>query len=171
MDLAIALLKENSHENIANIAAYIDDDIQKFASLMEFVLHGKEKYPQYASWVMTYCAEKKPSLFVPYIAELLPLLKDKKIHDGVKRNIVRSLQTCELPENLRGDIYDACFSLLINPNGAIAVRAFSMTVLHRIALFYPELAPELCDTIEQQLPFGSPGFKNRGKKIVAMWRK
>lgn len=171
MDIAVALLQEHSSENMSNIAKYIGNDEVKFKELMGFVLEGEGKHPQYASWVMMYCAEKYPRLFVPYIADLLPILKDKKVHDGVKRTIVRTLQTCELPEELRGEIYEACFLLLTDPDESIAVKAFSITVLHRIALFYPELAPELCLAIEQQIHFGSTGLKNRGRKILALWGK
>lgn len=171
MDLSIALIQEHSRQNMSAIAGYIGTDVDKFAELMTYILHGKDKYPQFASWVMTICAEKAQDLFVPYISQLLPLLKETKVHDGVKRNIVRTLQFCELPEALQGDIYEACFSLFNNPKETIAVRAFAMTVLHRIALYYPELAPELCETIKQHSILGSSGFKHRAKEILEKWEK
>ena len=41
-----------------------------------------------------------------------------------------------------------------------------MTVLYNITLKIPELADELKIIIEDQMPYGSAGFKSRGKKIL-----
>ena len=93
------------------------------------------------------------------------------IHDAVKRNIVRLLQFISIPRSLQGKVADICFNYLNNPKEAIAVRVFSMTVLANLSTENPELKNELIPLIEDQLPFGSAGFRSRGIKVLRKLRK
>lgn len=166
MDIAQQLLAQHSVENIQKVSEYIGNEEDRFAELIQLMLITEGKLPQYAAWAMSYCTDKYPSLILPHIPTLLPLLTHPTIHDAVKRSIIRVLQFCELPEPYWGEIYNACFQVMDNPHAAIALRAFSMTVLARIVEHYPELAQELYDTIQTHLQFGSPGIRNRGAKTM-----
>jgi hypothetical protein len=46
-----------------------------------------------------------------------------------------------------------------------------MTVLFNIVKKYPELKDELKMSIEDQLPYGSAGFKSRGRRILKSLEK
>jgi hypothetical protein len=59
-----------------------------------------------------------------------------------------------------------CFGYLSDPKEPIAVRVFSMTVLANMAKENPELKNEIIPIIEDQLPFGSAGFRSRGTKVL-----
>jgi hypothetical protein len=48
----------------------------------------------------------------------------------------------------------------------IAIKVFSMTVLFNISKNVPEFRDELAIIIEDQMPYGSAGFKSRGKKTL-----
>lgn len=58
------------------------------------------------------------------------------------------------------------FDTLNSGREPVAVKVFSMTVLFNIVQVYPELSEELEISIEEQMPFGSGGFKSRGRKVL-----
>ena len=95
---------------------------------------------------------------------------DNPSHNAIVRNTVRVLQNIEIPEELEGEIYERCFDYLNDPKEKPAVRAFSMKVLSNIAMIYPELKEELIKSIELHFPYGSKGFKSRGKKELERLR-
>lgn len=78
---------------------------------------------------------------------------------------MRILQFIELPGNLQGRISNLCYDLLNNNAEPIAVRVFAMSVLARLAKEWPELSNELLPVIERNLPYASPAFISRVRKI------
>jgi hypothetical protein len=110
-------------------------------------------------------ADHKPELIIPYVERMLHNL-DAPHHDAVIRNTFRTLQNIDIPEELEGLAFEKAFNFLANPQNAIAIRVFAMSVCGNIAQKYPELKHELIPIIEEQLPYGSAGFKNRGIKVL-----
>ena len=110
--------------------------------------------------------EKHPEMFLPYHQLLLDKLQEKQSHNSIRRNIVRMYQFIEIPPEYEGNFYDLAMLYLLNPNEAIAVRAFSMRICENIALKYPELIPELIQAVESVVPNGSNGLKNRAGHVL-----
>ena len=113
---------------------------------------------------------KRQALLLPYVSELLSALENPK-HDAIVRNTFRTFQFMDFPEDIEGQVFDVSLSFLMDINNAVAIRVFSMTVCANICMKYPELASEIIPVIEEQLPLGTTGFKNRGMKLVAKLRK
>ena len=88
-----------------------------------------------------------------------------------KRNLLRILQHHSIPESLWGHAADQCFGFLSDPAEPVAVKVFSMSVLYNLTHEIPELGRELKILIEDQFPYGSPGFKSRGGKILKALQK
>ena len=86
---------------------------------------------------------------------------------AIKRNTVRLLQKQEIPEESQGILLDKCLEYLTSAQETTAVKAFSMTIVHRLTKTYPELKPELKIVIEDLIQYATPGVVNRGKKILA----
>ena len=170
MNIKEALLKENSRAQAQKITNYIGTDTKRFAELMDIFLHDTFRLNQRAAWVVNFCAEAHPELFEPYLGEMIANLR-KDVHDAVKRNTVRMLQNYEVPDECIGELADCCFEFLGSNDTAIAIKVFSMTVLSNIVERYPELKNELKVLIEDQLPYGSAGFKSRGRKILLKLEK
>ncbi|KAA9040986.1 hypothetical protein FW778_02805 [Ginsengibacter hankyongi] len=61
---------------------------------------------------------------------------------------------------------EICFKYLASPDEAIAIKAFSLTVLANLAKKYPEIIPEIKLIIEEQLPHQSAAFKSRAKAFM-----
>jgi hypothetical protein len=132
---------------------------------MHLFFHSEYRTTQRAAWVMSICATNHPSLITPYLNKMIDNLK-KPVHDAVKRNTVRVLQHIDIPTKLMGKTADICFELLTTPSEAIAIKAFSMTVLMNITKKQPDFKTELRILIEDQLPYSSPGFLSRAKKTL-----
>ena len=81
------------------------------------------------------------------------------IPNAVTRNILRLLQFVEIPKGYQGTVADLCFRFLRDRKVAVAIRAFSMTVLTHIARENPELETEIKLILEDQMPHGSAAFK------------
>ncbi len=87
-------------------------------------------------------------------------------HDSMKRNTVRLLQQIEIPEKLEGVVMEICFNYVESPKEAVAIKAFSLTILSKLAKKYPEIIPEIKLLIEEQLTHQSAAFKSRAKKFL-----
>ena len=86
----------------------------------------------------------------------------------MKRNVVRILQFVDIPRGLQGIVANQCFEFLSSIDEPIAVRTFSMTVLAKIAKDEPDLKKELELIVRQMLPYGTPAFRARAKKVLKL---
>lgn len=167
MDIRLQLLKDHSKENTAYITEYIGGDQGRFDELVNIFLNGTPREVQRAAWVLGDTARLHPELVFKQLDDLVANLRQKNIHDAVKRNTLRFLQEIEIPEELWGEVADICFGYLNSNDEAVAIKVFSMSALQQIVLQVPELAHELRIIIEDQLPYASAGFKSRSKKVLA----
>jgi hypothetical protein len=71
-----------------------------------------------------------------------------------------------IPEPFHGQIIDLCFGFLQNRQTAVAIRAYSLTILFKLSQIYPEIRNELRYLIEESLPYEKPAFVSRGRKIL-----
>jgi hypothetical protein len=166
MNLLKSLLKEHSKAMTHQIVDYVGSSPERFGELVNLFLEGPYRVTQRAAWPLSYCVRNHPELIRPHLKKVLDHLKKPGIHNAVKRNTVRLLQEIKIPKNLQGKVADVCFDYLSNPKEPIAVRVFSMTVLANIAKENPALKNEIIPIIEDQLPFGSAGFRSRGMKVL-----
>lgn len=153
------------------IAAYVGDNKDRFSELVNAFLNSSSRITQRASWPISYCVQKHPELIKPHLKRIINNLKNNNIHVAVKRNTLRMLQFVEIPKSLHGIALERCFHFFNDTGEPVAVRVFSMTVLGKVSKFYPEIKKELILLIEDQMPYASPGFKSRGKKVLKELRK
>ncbi|MGK0365389.1 MAG: hypothetical protein ACI85O_002455 [Saprospiraceae bacterium] len=171
MDMKSQLLAEHSKANADLIKEWVGTDKERFALLVSLFLENEYRTSQRAAMVLGHIHDTYPHLLQPYLPQIIKHLRQPDIHDAIKRNIVRILQNVEIPEEHYGEVADVCFTWLEDPNIAVAIRVFSMSVLWNICQKVPELMPELKATIEDWMDYGSAGFKSRGKKVLKMISK
>jgi hypothetical protein len=167
------LLEEGQSKNQTNtIVNYVGDDPLKMSALMSLFMDTQWhwRYNQWAAWPLGYIGRKNPDLVQPYLNKMLELM-DNPTHDAVLRNIIRVFEDIEIPEEIEGALYDKCFNFLNDPAQSIAIRCFSMTVLYKIAVKYPDMLHELSEALQMHLPHGSAGFKSRASKIIYKIKK
>ena len=165
MDLRSEILKADFKDQAVFIATEINGDERGFAELMALFFSKDTRTCQRAAWVVSHCMERNPWQGMPYLEKLVKNLYNN-VGDATKRNTVRVLQFVDIPEKLWGETIEICFQYLTGKE-AVAIKVFAMTVIYNISRKVPEIAAELKIVIEDQLPYGSPGFKSRGKKILA----
>jgi len=166
MNLEKQILKEHTKAQCTKIVNWVGNDKKKFNELFGLFLHGEYRVTQRAAWPVSYCVIAHPHLMDHKYEELLANLKKPNLHDSIKRNTVRLLQSAAIPEKHAGAVMEICFRYLESPGEAVAIKAFSLTVLQRLANKYPEIVPEIKLIIEEQLPHQSAAFKGRVKKFM-----
>jgi hypothetical protein len=148
--LAIDLLNHNNIEELVN-----------------FCLHDNFLISSKASWVLSHCNDLDYKAVVPFYVKLINNLKNKNLHKGVIRNTLRLFQKELVPKKQESFMLDICYEYIQNPNQAIAVRAFAMTIIYNISKPYPELLIELKAILQLiNHPEESPGIKSRIKNTL-----
>lgn len=165
MNVKNELLKEHSKTQANKIADFIGKDPKRFQQLIELMLDTEYRVSQRAAMALSHCVDRHPTLLTPHLERLIKNLRNE-VHIAVTRNTVRLLQEVDIPERLLGETADICFKLMESNDSPIAVKVFSMTVLANICEKEPDLKNELALIIEDQMPYGSAGFRNRGAKIL-----
>jgi hypothetical protein len=76
------------------------------------------------------------------------------------------LQAIDIPEKHEGAIMEICFRYVESPTEPVAVKAFSLTILGKLAKKYPEIIPEIKILVEDQIPHQTAAFKMRAKRSL-----
>ena len=166
MNLRNQILSEHTKANCQLIVEWVGNDPSRFDELFELFLHDEYRVTQRAAWPMSYCAIAHPSLMKKNIGKLVKNLQKPNIHDSIKRNTLRFLQVIDIPSKYEGTIMNTCFQYIENPKEAVAIKAFSLSILGRLAKKYPEIIPEIKLLIEEQAPVQTAAFTSRAKKVL-----
>ncbi len=148
------------------IVEYIGSDQEKYDVAMQLMLSPDQKVHQKAAWIIQHSSERYPWLINKHIGPVLRNLFNKGLHDSVKRASLRSLGFVDIPEEYWGEAVEICFQLLMG-NDPTGVKMFAMGILETMAKKMPELNNEFRVVLEDQLPYGTAGFKNRAQKILS----
>lgn len=162
--MKVKLPKEHS----AAMAIAACDDPKLLLELVGAFVMDDTVVGQRASWVITQVAERAPALVAPYLDKMLQRITDSKVSAAAKRNVIRSLQFVNIPEELHGLAMQICFDRLADPTETVAVRVCSMSVLANLARIYPDITRELKLVIEEGLAFeAASGFRARARMVLA----
>ncbi len=153
-------------ETAKEIAAYAVKSPSHFKELVDIVAGEDQDIAVKAAWALGKAGEARPAWMTENLPIFLDLLVHKN-HPAIARNVYRALQFTEIPSRYQALMFDLTIQELNNPKTAIAVKVFSMTVAHHITEHHAELKEELRLSIEENLSYGSAGFKNRAHKILA----
>jgi len=166
MKLRDQLLKEHSRANCDLIVNWVGDSQQRFDELVKIFLADEYRVVQHAAWPLSYAAIAHPPLIKKHLGKLIKNLQQPGRHEAVKRNTIRLLQDIDIPEKYQGEIMDICFTYISDPEEKAAVKAFSLTVLHRLSRQYPEIKQELKTIIMDRWEYETPAFQSRARKIL-----
>ncbi|MDQ2863917.1 MAG: hypothetical protein M3R50_09770 [Bacteroidota bacterium] len=166
MNLTEEILKEHSRKQCDKIVSWVREDAGKFNELFNLFLDGEYRITQRAAWPLSYCVIAHPALMKNNFEKFIANLKKPGLHDSIKRNSVRLLQSVDIPQEYEGDVMETCFRYLESANEAVAIKAFSLTVLGTLSKKYPEIIPEIKLLIEDQLPHQTSAFKSSAKMFL-----
>ncbi|MEO5681424.1 MAG: hypothetical protein ABIQ88_02220 [Chitinophagaceae bacterium] len=166
MNLREQLLKEHSRTNCDKIVKWIGTNQQRFDALFSLFLSNEYRLVQHAAWPLSYVVIAHPPLIKKNFSRLIANLDKPDIHDAVKRNTMRLLEDIDIPEKQHGRVMDTCFKYISVPGEKPAVKAFSLSVLQKLCVTYPEIIPEIKLLIEENYDRETPAFKSRAKKFL-----
>lgn len=166
MNLREEILREHSKDNCNKIVAWLGNNRERFDQLFQLFLEGEYRVTQRAAWPLSCAVIAHPELMKNNFRKLINNLEKTGLHDAVKRNTLRLLQEIEIPAKFEGAVMKICFNYLESASEAVAIKAFSLSVLHKLSKKYPEIIPEIKLLIEEQITRQTPAFKSRAKKFL-----
>lgn len=166
MDLKSEIEKEHSKQMALKVVEYVGNNPNRFKQLVNIFLEGPYRITQRASWPLSICIENNPGLVIDQLNPLLNFLKKPNIHPAAKRNILRLLQFISIPKRYHGKVATVCFDFLQSSAEPVAIKVFAMSALAQVVQHEPELKNELRIILEDQMPYGSPGFVSRARKVL-----
>lgn len=150
------------------IATSAIDNPDIFKKLLEYSFSADKKLAFHASWTLTRVCDKYPGIIHPHLTEIIESL-DKIDNESAQRSFLRIISLTDLSRigtKHHGILAEHCFNALRSGFSAIAIKAYSMEILYKLALIYPELANELSATINMLQGEGSAGIIARGRMIL-----
>ncbi len=150
------------------VAASAAESPEIFKKLIEFSYSDDKKLAFHSSWTLNKVCDKNPELIIPFLPAIVESL-GKIDNESALRSILRILTMTEMTRlsvKHHGILAEYCFSALRSGYTAIAIKAYSMEILYRLAVLYPELANELSASINMLQGEGSAGIISRGRMIL-----
>ena len=166
MTLRDMILEEHSKAQTNEIIAWIGEDEKRFDELVMFFLGDEYRVTQRAGWPLSCIAIAHPALIKKHLKKLVENLRREHLHNSIKRNTVRLLEQITIPDSLQGEVMDHCFRFIEDPNEAVAVKAYSLTILHNLSKYYPDIIPEIRSIIAAQIEHPTPAFKVRARVFL-----
>jgi 8-oxo-dGTP diphosphatase len=139
-----------------------------FNKLLEYSFSSDKKLAFHASWTLSKVCDKYPEIIYPYLHSVIVSL-EKLDNESALRSLLRIISMSEMNKigvRDHGILADHCFNALRSGFSAIAIKAYSMEILYKLALIYPELANELSAVINLLQGEGSAGIVARGQMIM-----
>jgi 8-oxo-dGTP diphosphatase len=138
-----------------------------FKRLIDYSFSSEKELAFKASWTLTKVCDKAPEMIDPYLAMIVKSL-DGIGNDSVRRSFLRIISFSDIEKTdsrLHGLLADHCFRALNSAFSPVAIKAYSMEILYRLAVKYPELANELSAAVNM-LRDEDAGVKARGRIIL-----
>jgi 8-oxo-dGTP diphosphatase len=136
--------------------------------LLEYSYLKDKKLAFRASWTLSKVHDKYPHLIGSDLDVIIGSLESLD-NESVQRSFLRMISMSDLNtlnQKQQGILADHCFKMLRSGFSAIAIKAYSMEIIYKLAIIYPELANELSSTINMLQGDGSAGILARGHIIL-----
>jgi 8-oxo-dGTP diphosphatase len=139
-----------------------------FRKLLDYSYSEDKRLAFRSSWTLSKVCDKYPELIYPYLTGMVENV-GKLDNESTQRSFLRIISMSDmgrLTTKHHGMLADHCFNALRSGFSAIAIKAYSMEILYKLAVIYPELAYELSATVNILQGEGSAGVVARGRIIL-----
>ncbi len=165
--LEIQLINSKNKKEWIKIAREVLNENKLERLIQLFIQTDNKRIAQKAAGVFMTIVDLDKNAFYNYQERLVKQLSSPDLTTTQSRNIFRLFQFVYIREEVEGELLDAAIKILEQPTQPIAIRAFALTTVSKIAERYPEIIPEIRHLIELNLEMGnSSGFNNRAQKIL-----
>jgi hypothetical protein len=167
MNIRQQLLRKHSRENADFIEAHVVRTPGAIVELMVCFLGEEEKVAQRSSQVVGNLGRHHPELLKPWWEDMLEAGL-QPVHIAIRRNVARYFCELELPipGKLEKRIATTFTDWSTDPDVPVAVAVFAMQFVADRHEKFPQLAKTIKQVIESKIDGSSPGFCNRGQKIL-----
>lgn len=155
-------------KNAEWVATSAIDNPEIFRKLLDFSFSDDKKLAFHSSWILSKACDKYPGLIEQFLPGIIEKL-EKIDNESVQRSFLRIISLSDINRisiKHHGLLADHCFTALRSGFSAIAIKAYSMEILYKLALIYPELTGELSAAISLLQGEGSAGIIARGRIIL-----
>ncbi|WP_025763441.1 hypothetical protein [Dyadobacter tibetensis] len=169
MDIESTLLSQHQQSKPVAIAVaqYAVGDEAHFAELMSCFLSPDYRLCQRAAYSLGFACQFAPTLIIPYLSQMIKQLeRSDNPPSAIVRNTVKIFAEIDIPDHLHGSLMTHCFQYICSGEAPKAVKAYSLTILHKLSKLYPDIRSELELTIRERMDFESAAFRSRGKRIL-----
>lgn len=141
IDFVLADFRE--HRNLNNLLPIFNENKNLVEELVE-IIELESPYPksEYASWILTHLAKEDKSYVAIYQERIIDCILNSK-NQSVLRNLVGSLNSLDYCSFKESELIDALFQFLLDKNNKVALHVYSVYLLQKYLLVYPELKNEL----------------------------
>lgn len=167
MPLEFESILVDSSRKLADITAeQVGTNQELFDELLEISLKGIPKISARAARVVDICIEKHKG-FIDNCLETIISNAISHPDESVRRNFLKILSESDLTRTeIPGQLVDVCFENISSEN-LPAIKVYSLEVLYKITLIYPEMKHELKAVIDDQSGRNSAAFEYRSKKVLS----
>lgn len=150
-------------------AAYQEDKLEE---VWAYAFGGTERERKRACWILHHVSDLNPTCFENWQGPLLQGLQEAKT-DAEERFVLRYYSMYALPEDEEVESYllDYCMERMLSSSQAAAPRIYSVTVLEKLTLRYPELAHEVAQAMELALENATAGMRVRVRNAFEAFRR
>ena len=155
------------------LASYATENPAFFLKLYKYSFSSDRQLAFKASWCLTKVCDIYPEGFYSYLPDIIETI-GKIDNESVLRSLLRIISLSnfdKLGESYHGMLADFCFGKLNSRLSAVAIKMYSMEIVYRLSLLYPELANELATSIRAIMEDGSAGITSRGRKTLSKLAK
>jgi 8-oxo-dGTP diphosphatase len=143
-------------------------NVEILRKLVEYSFSNDRKLAFRASWTLSKVFDKYPDLITCDLPRIIDSL-EKLDNESVQRSFLRIISLSDINTisvRQHGILAHFCFGILRSGFSSIAVKAYSMEIIYKLAIIYPELGNELSATVKMLQGEGSAGIIARGHKIL-----
>ena len=167
-DLQTMVINMESMKEAEWVASSAIENPAIFRKLIEYSFMNDKNLAFRSSWVLTKVCDKYPEMIFPNLSNIVEKLGVID-NESVQRCFLRIISLNDINEisvRHHGMLADYCFNALRSGISAIAIKAYSMEVLYKLSLIYPELANELTVSINLLQGEGSGAIQARSRMIL-----
>ncbi|HLN21375.1 MAG TPA: (deoxy)nucleoside triphosphate pyrophosphohydrolase [Bacteroidales bacterium] len=150
------------------MASAVSDNSALLKKLLDYSYSEDTKLAFHSSWILTKAYDKTPEIFQPFLPGIIESLPQVD-NESALRSFLRILSLTDpstLGSKHQGLLADVAFRLLNSASSAIAIKAYSMDILYRLTLIYPELATELALSVRALKDLDSAGVASKARNIL-----
>jgi len=158
-------LTNSSRQMVDEGAAYVLSTEGAFQKMIDRAVENKGKESWRAARIIDICCEGNEELIRPHIKIISENIAE--LNESSQRSFLRLFSRLSLKEleEHGGILLNFCFDALTDMKKPIAVKAISMTIIHKFGQKEADLLNELKMIIEDMAEYMSPAFKGRARQL------